>query len=123
MPAELRPGPPAGPPPLLPPRPSCVRDETYCGFRMQTGPDPSLSAKEAVSTYVDPLKRVTKAILVDAGSAKAKAAQADISQVRHPRRHRTPPCPARSIHRHRDPCPSCGPLVLCRARGSDARGF
>ena len=93
MPAELRPGPPAGPPPLLPPRPSCVRDETYCGFRMQTGPDPSLSAKEAVSTYVDPLKRVTKAILVDAGSAKAKAAQADISQVRHPRRHRTPPCP------------------------------
>jgi hypothetical protein len=60
---------------------------------VQTGPDPSLSAKEAASTYVDPLKRVTKAILVDAGSPKAKAAQADISKVRHPRRHHTPPCP------------------------------
>ena len=89
---------------------------------MQTGPDPSLSANEAASTYVDPLKRVTKAILVDAGSAKAKAAQADISKVRHPpRRHRS--LPALSIHRHRDPCPSCGPLALCRARGSEARGI
>lgn len=58
---------------------------------MQTGPDPSLSAKQAASSYVDPLKRVTKAILVDAGSTKAKAAQADISKVRHPPCHRTPP--------------------------------
>jgi len=57
-----------------------VHAKTSSKSVMQTGPDPSLSAKEAVSTYVDPLKRVTKAILVDAGSAKAKAAQADISQ-------------------------------------------
>ena len=49
-------------------------------WRLQTGPNPALSAK----TDTDPLKRVTKAILVDEGSAKAKAAQADISKVRRP---------------------------------------
>jgi len=43
---------------------------------MQTGPDPSLAAK----ANNDPLKRVTKAILVDHGSTKAQAAQAIVRQ-------------------------------------------
>ena len=33
----------------------------------------------------------------------------------------TAPLPARSIHGHRDPCPSCGPLALCRGREGQKR--